>query len=95
MQCNVNKYNNIVSYQALFSKFCLYHGFPQNHQSILFQIHAIFVVVRFFYDDGLLLISVMKIAIWGQNGVYIACELVTYEIKRELKDNFLSQVNLP
>ena len=90
MQCNVNKYD-IVSYQALFSKFCLYHGFPQNHQSILFQIHAIFVVVRLFHDDGLLLISV----IWGQNGVDISCELVTYEIKRELKDNFLSQLNLP
>jgi hypothetical protein len=37
----------------------------------------------------------MKIAIWGQNGVNISCELVTYEIKRELKDNFLSQLNLP
>ena len=57
MQCNLNKYN-IECYQALFSKFCLYHGFPQNHQSILFQIHAIFVVVRLFHDYGLLLFNI-------------------------------------
>jgi hypothetical protein len=80
MLCNVNKYN-IMSYQALFSMFCEYHGCPQNHQSILLQIHTIFVAVRLFHDDGLLLISVMKIAIWGQNGVDISCELITYAIE--------------
>ena len=61
----------------------------------LFQIHTIFVVVRLFHDDGLLLTSALKMAIWGQNGVDISCELITYAMKREIKDDFLSQLNSP